>query len=358
MTMVATAITPTERMIAALMIENTGASMLDSGGAYGRAWQTARAKYGLNPSKNSTWSGAPLGPDPDPDEDQIAMVASMMNDEPRGTITDWGVTVDTYHWLVDRLTYHPELHEKYERWQRVTNFGKDRWDCDWGLPLMERFTEQLNRRGRVSGLYGDGEPFTNNTYNGEDALSRTLQYTMFSVHDSTFLPDGTYVLLQVHGGCDVRGGYTDPRLFEVTGEDDSCMFDNARMEVWCEGADVLPDGTVDGQVTMDAEIIHPHRVEHRWDNVYDDGGLLRLSWNSGEDLSWWGPGKEEQVLVLESDTDKHEDQVQIEYGYTTPEGKVVRPAKYATANNATKDDNGVWRCPFDGSVLHAGGAYA
>jgi hypothetical protein len=354
MTMAVTSkVTPTERKIAEMLLENTGASFLDSGGAYGRAWQNARAKYLGKPVPNSSFSGTPLTWPSDPDEDEIGIAATIMDSEERGTITDWGVTVNTFHWLVDRLTYHPELDAKYQRWERVTNFGKDHWNADWGLTLMERFTDQLHgERGIVSGIYGDGEAFTENTYNGEDALDRTLQYTFFSftgTTDNEFLPDGTYVLLQIHGGCDVRGGYTDPVLFEVTGDDDSCMFDNARVEVWCEGANVLPEGIVDGQVSMDAEIVHPHAVNHRWDNVYDNGGTLRLSYDSGEDLSWWGQGKEEQVLVFLREDEEADDKVRMNY---------TEPAVYATANNATKDDNGVWHCPFDGSPLHAGGAFA
>lgn len=48
-----------------------------------------------------------------------------------------------------------------------------------------------------------------NTYNGEQFVSQTLQFMCFT--------DGLndYVLLQIHGGCDVRGGYTAPRVFEI-----------------------------------------------------------------------------------------------------------------------------------------------
>jgi len=52
-----------------------------------------------------------------------------------------------------------------------------------------------------------------NTYNGESMLSQVLQYT------SLYHPDeGYYILLQIHGGCDVRGGYTDAKLFRLDSE--------------------------------------------------------------------------------------------------------------------------------------------
>lgn len=361
--MAAIEVSDTERKVAEMLLENTGASILDSGGAYGRAWQNARAKYLGKPVPNSAFSGTPLDWPDDPVEDEITVAAAMMKDEDEAFITDWGVTVRAFHWLAARLEYHPDLDAKYQRWTRVTNFGKDRYDKDWGLTLTERFVEQLRKHAKVGGIYGDGEAFSDNTYNHEDALDRTLQYTYFSVSNGynvgwdddrrdhpEFLPDGTYVLLQIHGGCDVRGGYTDPVLFECVGDDGS-WFDNARIEVWCEGADVLPKGVCDGQVSMDAEIIRPSRTSHRWDNSYDDGSTLRLVYNSGEWLDSYWPDKEEEALVLSTkDIDEEEDeQVQVGWG---------SQPKYAKANVARRDDQGVWRCPFDGSPLHAGGACA
>lgn len=48
-----------------------------------------------------------------------------------------------------------------------------------------------------------------NTYNYEEYVSQTLQFCPFK-------SDGEdYILLQVHNGCDVRSGYTKPRVFKV-----------------------------------------------------------------------------------------------------------------------------------------------
>lgn len=63
---------------------------------------------------------------------------------------------------------------------------------------------------------------TINTYNGEDLLSQTLQYVYFRC-------DGTdYVALQIHGGADVRGGYTEPVVFETSDDYGHGIMDNAR----------------------------------------------------------------------------------------------------------------------------------
>jgi len=52
-----------------------------------------------------------------------------------------------------------------------------------------------------------------NTYNYENLLSQVLQFILLEGKDDT------YIILQVHGGCDVRGGYTKPRVFRVIDED-------------------------------------------------------------------------------------------------------------------------------------------
>lgn len=69
---------------------------------------------------------------------------------------------------------------------------------------MQSFMDEL---ADVAGIYGDGEPVQINTYNGECLLSQTLQFIYFEYEGDS------YVLLQVHGGCDVRGGYTDAKVF-------------------------------------------------------------------------------------------------------------------------------------------------
>ena len=52
------------------------------------------------------------------------------------------------------------------------------------------------------------EPF--NTYDGDSDLSQVLQGAWLEDADGD-----TYLLLQIHGGCDVRGGYTDAKLFKA-----------------------------------------------------------------------------------------------------------------------------------------------
>jgi len=48
-----------------------------------------------------------------------------------------------------------------------------------------------------------------NTYNGESDLTQVLQGSNLTINDDE------YILLQIHNGADVRGGYTDAKLFKL-----------------------------------------------------------------------------------------------------------------------------------------------
>ena len=87
-------------------------------------------------------------------------------------------------------------------------------------------------------------PFITNTYNGEDLLSQVLQYHYATITEgpdceqaetetiqsllASEIDGRAFVLLAIHGGCDVRGGYTRPRFFWITDDDGISIFDNAR----------------------------------------------------------------------------------------------------------------------------------
>jgi hypothetical protein len=183
--------TATERVIASMLKENTGRHFLDSGMENGRHWQQNAARdFAKEPA--ATLSGR---------YDYI------------------NVELNVYHWLVDRLEYDPALQRSFDR------YAAKRPDDGW-LEIIEEFCTE---RG-YTGLYGEGAPICVNTYNGESLLSQVLQYTYF-----THPEKGECVLLQIHGGADVRGGYTAPKAFQVTRE--LGILDNARGSVYCNGCE-------------------------------------------------------------------------------------------------------------------------
>lgn len=185
-------------IIANMLRENTGASFLDSGSAYGRHHERNQKR--------------------------------SFKSEPAATV-DFGhwidVTVNVYHWLAERVTLAKNLDRQFRRFCDKPENTRESW-----LALSSMWLKHLGDQGKeIGGLYGEGAPLVQNTYNGEDLLSQTLQFTLFRL-DFT-----DYVILQIHGGCDVRGGYTRPRVFEVNG-DATCMFDNARASIYCTDHEV------------------------------------------------------------------------------------------------------------------------
>lgn len=182
-------LTLTETVLVEMLKENTGRALCDSGDAYGRNWQRNQGRDFLSePATRLTVRSADYG-------DCKAEI---------------DVTLNVFHWLNARVTYDPAMQRKFKAFcARKAN--RDNYD----LTNMEAFAESR------SGTYGE-HPRVVNTYNGEDLLSQTLQYVVFTDAET----DTCYVLLQIHGGCDVRGGYTEPKVFQV--EDTYALYDNAR----------------------------------------------------------------------------------------------------------------------------------
>ena len=193
----------TDGVLKAMLTENTGRHMLDSGGAYGRHFErNQHVDFDAQPDAVSDWR--------------------------------WGyadIRVSLYHALREQLDYLPEADALFERWATTGDRAREPW-----LPLAEVFAEDIGGQG----FYSDGPPTVVNTYNHETLLSQDIQYVLFTLEDETPISDyldlertddeeadpvvlgpGTYVLLQTHNGCDARGGYTQARLFEVTSYDDA-----------------------------------------------------------------------------------------------------------------------------------------
>ena len=107
--------------------------------------------------------------------------------------------------FAERVTLAKDLDRKFRRFADTEAMRSEPW-----LWIVREWLRSMG--DKVTGLYGEGSPIEVNTYNGEDLLSQVIQFTLFRI-DFT-----DYVALQIHGGCDVRGGYTAPRIFEVNGD--------------------------------------------------------------------------------------------------------------------------------------------
>lgn len=167
----------TKAVLVEMLTENTGRAMGDSGGAYGRNWERNQGR--------------------DFEAEPVATLDVRWNREGEEFRPD--VTINVYHWLAEKVNFDADLDAIYQA------FANSRREDDHEFSIMEEFVEFLD----ATGIYGDGNPCTINTYNGECVLSQTLQLIYFTHKDES------YILLQIHGGCDVRGGYTNARIFSA-----------------------------------------------------------------------------------------------------------------------------------------------
>ena len=185
--------TKTAQVLKAMLTENTGTHMLDSGGAYGRSWQQNQGRD--------------------------------FDTEPAATISVEEGYIDirrsTFHFLNECLEFDESMTLGFEQFCKASDpDGHLPW-----LPLMEEFAESIG----AMGIYGEGDPVTVNTYNHDSLVDQILQYIYFEIEEQG------YVLLQIHGGSDARGGYTAPKAFRCNIEDSPSIFDDGEALVFCKG---------------------------------------------------------------------------------------------------------------------------
>ena len=174
-----------ENLVFKMLQQNTGCHPCDSGGANGRMWQR-NAKKTLKDFKN----------------------------EPEATLNiddNWfDMTISTFHHLCKTL----ELDAFCERFNKLPCPD---WDGDYyGVSAkqsawLDGHEFEESRRGSF------------NTYNYDSNLSQVLQGTFLTSNGID-----EYVLLQIHNGADVRGGYTDAKLFKTH---DWFLFEDVGFEV-------------------------------------------------------------------------------------------------------------------------------
>ena len=164
-----------------MLTENTGCHMLDSGGAYGRNWQRNEKKT-LQDFENEP--------------------AATLEIDTKEDGTMWGCypTVNVFHKLTSGLLELDTLCNEYNV-----------LDCnDWNGEFYGTSQDQCFWLEDHCFVTHSESPEEFNTYNWDNNFTQVLQ-GQFLEHEPT---GDTYLLLQIHGGCDVRGGYTDAKLFK------------------------------------------------------------------------------------------------------------------------------------------------
>ena len=201
----------TEEVIITMLRENTGRALCDSGGTPkyddDGNYLGSKAGYGRHHERNKNRSF----------HDEAPGVIRFSNDYIE-------FTKNVYAHLVETLEYDPVMDAAFQAFADLPENADKSW-----FQLVEEFPEAVNLESSDS----------YNTYNGECALSQTLQFLTFG-RSSDF--PGEYILLQIHQGADVRGGYTAPRVFRA--EDSFFMYNDGCIR--CKDDDQHTWSTDDG----------------------------------------------------------------------------------------------------------------
>lgn len=181
--------TDEQKLIYSMMTERVGHSILDSGGI-----------YGYNHDANKKRSIQDFINEP---EEWIELSKYQENarfeSAPRYEMCRH---VSIFHYLCGG-----EVDEICKKFNRRNANAKD-WDGDkWGWGVSKsaaKYLDELEKQGLIESFAGP-----HNSYNYSNELTGTYQYSWLAI-------DGWYyILFQYHGGCDVRGGYTDAKMLRL-----------------------------------------------------------------------------------------------------------------------------------------------
>lgn len=219
---------------------NTGTHFLDSGGNDGRRWQI-NAKKTIDDFNNE--SGV------DFDIDGLKDTADLVP------------TVSTWHYMINNL----ELDEFCKEFNKIP--CKD-WNSNKAYGLSVAGQEFLENLGfKIQDTW--------NSYNHESNLDYVLQGASVLPDDSSNFEFPEYLLIQIHLGADVRGGYTDAKLYKVKND-----YFSTNPFVY---------GSIDG-----VDVTTSYNGYNLTD---DDGENIPLNKNSKINLFFWGILKQWQKKI-------------------------------------------------------------
>lgn len=120
---------------------------------------------------------------------------------------DLEVSINLFHFLTETLEYDPIFDGLFLEYGQTPDNDRESW-----LSLGHTFVKDLADLTAVSGIYGESDPISDNTYNLDTRLSQDFQYHYLTIDQES------RVLVSVHNGCDIRGGYARPIVYKETRE--------------------------------------------------------------------------------------------------------------------------------------------
>lgn len=232
----------TEQVLTEMLTECTGTALCDSGGAYGRNWE-----------RNKDKAQADF-------ENESEITLEFDKD---GNVECYIISV--FHYLSRQL----ETDVICQMFNEI-NLDADNWDDDrfYGVSAEAgRYLDALSIDDSVRQSHGF------NSYNGESRLSQVIQGTHITINGNS------YLILQIHGGCDVRGGYTNARLFLLDNDycyDGGCLAPEDVYGTFIPNDADLETPCFDGQVHSEVSGV----IE--FSNCYDGYSLNRIHNNWSE----------------------------------------------------------------------------
>ena len=170
----------TKELIYKMLTECTGKDMCDSGGDSGRHWQRNQ-KNTIKDFEN------------EPEEHIYKDGDYIYRD------------LSVFHYLSEL-----ELDNICNRFNRIQR-QSDNWNSDfdsdvfvYGVSSEAQQVLEYHNKVIINRSW--------NTYNGECDLTQCLQGANLTINNYE------YILIQIHNGADVRGGYTDAKLFKLNYE--------------------------------------------------------------------------------------------------------------------------------------------
>ena len=167
----------TKELIYEMLTECTGKHMCDSGMSDNRHWQRNQKKT-IEDFENEP-------------EEHIYKEGNYIYRD-----------LSVYHYLSEL-----QLDDICNKFNRIQS-QSDNWNSDFN---SNEFVYGVSAEAQQV-LEHNNEVIINrswNTYNGESDLVQTLQGANLTINDEE------YILIQIHNGADVRGGYTDAKLFKL-----------------------------------------------------------------------------------------------------------------------------------------------
>lgn len=164
---------PTERKLAKMFIEGVPRSLVDSGMVYGYNYDYNR--------ENPVW-----------EQPESRVEFSVLGD---GRL-DIDLRLNTFRLLANQLEYDKEANRKFQKWVKKLDSEDEYWrDHLDEFPAVSRSDFTPERW------------IIDNTCNGYTLLDQQFVFS--------YCPNSSYVIIELHGGCDIRWGYTAPVFFRV-----------------------------------------------------------------------------------------------------------------------------------------------